>query len=129
MVLAHVSCGVARPASRREARSLAAGAVECLPNVYDAIPETAEWFLQAREQHQRSIDRRVTREKAMQGRRAVSKAVQPGLFDRRALRAAEDMSETERANAAEHEQRITALERARRLQPASTPIAVLIVWR
>ena len=128
MVLAHVSCGVARPASRREARSMAAGAMACLPNVYDAIPETAEWFRRTTGQHHRSIDQRVTREKAMLGRRAVPVPVQPGLFDRRALRAAEDMSEAERAIAADHEHRITALESARRLRPSSTPVAVLIVW-
>ena len=55
--------------------------------------------------------------------------VQPGLFDQRALRAAEDVSDAERAITADHERRIAALERARRLHLSSTPMAVLIVWR
>lgn len=129
VVLVHVSSNVARPPSRRAARAMAVKATACLPDAHDAFPETAGWFTRAVEHHQQSIDRRVTRELAMRDRAAAPAPVQPGLFDRRALRAAEDCSVAERAIAADHERRLSVLERARQLRLASTPIAVLIVWR
>jgi hypothetical protein len=129
VVLVHVSSNVARPASRRVARAMAVKAIACLPDAHDAFPETAAWFARAVEQHQQSIDRRVTREKTMRDCAAAPAPVQPGLFDRRALRAADDSSDAERAIAADHERRLSALERARHPRLSSTPIAVLVVWR
>ncbi len=89
----------------------------------------ARWFTAVTGIHERSIDRRVTREKALHDRAATNVPVQPGLFDRRALRAAEDLSDTERAIRTEHRQRIAALDRARRTRLSCTPMAVLIAWR
>jgi hypothetical protein len=129
VVLVHVGCDVARPASRRAARSMAVKAIAWVPDVHDAFPETAGWFARAVERHQQSIDRRLTRERAMRDRATAPPPLQPGLFDRRALRAAEACSDTERAIAADHERRLSALERARHLRLSSTAIAVLIVWR
>jgi hypothetical protein len=79
--------------------------------------------------HERSIDRRLARETALHDRAATNVPIQPGLFDRRALRAAEDLSDTERAIRAEHLRRIAALDRARQTRLTCSPIAVLIVWR
>jgi hypothetical protein len=79
--------------------------------------------------HETSIDRRRARERALHDRQADTAPVQPGLFDRRALRAAEELSESERAIHAEHRQRIDALDTARRPVFSLTPMAVLIVWR
>jgi hypothetical protein len=129
VVLVHAPADVARPASRRAARALAVKALARLPDAHDALPETAGWFVRAVEHHQQSIDRRVSRERAMRDRAAAAEPIQPGLFDRRALREAEICSGAERAIAADHERRLSVLERARELRLSSTPMAVLIVWR
>jgi hypothetical protein len=129
VVLVHVSSEVARPASRRAARVMASQAIAHLPDAHDAFPETAGWFTRAVERHQQAIDRRMNREKAMRDCAVTPAPIQPGLFDRRALRAAEDRSDAERLIAADYERRLLVLERARQLRLSSTPIAVLIVWR
>jgi hypothetical protein len=55
--------------------------------------------------------------------------VQPGLFDRRALAAAERRIELGADLAAAHAERIASLERSRTLRLVSSPLAVLIAWR
>lgn len=129
VVLVHISSDTARPASRRAARAIAAKAIACLPDAHEALPETAAWFAGVVEHHRQSIDGRVAREQAMRDRAAMPAPVQPGLFDRRALRAADELSDVERAVAADHERRLAALECARHVRLSSTPIAVLVVWR
>jgi superfamily II DNA or RNA helicase len=119
----------ARPATPAAARSIAATAVEALPNVRDAFPEVARWFATVTGIHERSIDSRLAREVALHDRAATSVPVQPGLFDRRPFGAAEDLSDTDRATRTEHRRRIAAFERARRTRLSCTPMAVLIVWR
>jgi hypothetical protein len=108
---------------------MAARAIACLPDLCNAIPELAGWVARVTEIHERSIDRRLAREIALRDRRAENRPVQPGLFDRRAVRAAEELSGGERAIHAEHGLRIAALDRARRPRVSCTPMAVLILWR
>jgi ERCC4-related helicase len=129
VVLLHARGNVPRPGTRAETRALAAKAIDGLPRPGDTVPDLACWFEKASEIHGRSIDSRLTRETALLGRTSANAPVQPGLFDRRALRAAEEVSEGERALQAEHHRRIAALERARPLYLSCTPIGVLIVWR
>jgi hypothetical protein len=108
---------------------MAARAVACLPDVYDTFPEVAGWVAGVTGIHERSIDRRLAREMALHGHAADTAPIQPGLFDRRALRAAEALAGGERAIHEEHRLRIAALDRARRSLVSSTPMAVLILWR
>ena len=128
VALLHVRGSVARPPTRAAARAIAARAIAALPHTSDTVPDLTGWFDRATLVHQRSVDARLAREAALGGRTATNALVQPGLFDRRALRAAEELSEVERTIDAEHRRRIAALERARRLHLSCTPIAVLIVW-
>ena len=93
------------------------------------VPDLACWLAIMRQIHETSIDRRLARETAMLERRAASVPIQPGLFDRRALRSAEDLSGRERAIDAEHRRQIAALDRARRLNLSCHAMAALIVWR
>ncbi len=95
----------------------------------DALPGVAGWFARVTAIHEKSTDGRLARETALHDRQARAVAVQPGLFDRRAVRAAEKPSENERAIRAEHRHRIAALDRGRRLRLSCTPFAVLIAWR
>jgi len=128
IVLLHAGCEVVRPRTRGEARAIAAAAVAALPDLR-GTPDFAAWSAAVTRRHEASIDRRRARERALHDRQAERAPVQPGLFDRRALRAAAEWSDNERAIHAEHRRRIDALERARRPHFSCTPIAVLIVWR
>ncbi len=128
-ILFHVACDIARPASRLAARSMAAQAIACLPDVCDTFPEVADWVAGVTGIHERSIDCRLAREIALHNRATETAPVQPGLFDRRALRAAEELSSGERAIHAEHRLRIAALDRGRRSRVSCIPVAVLILWR
>jgi hypothetical protein len=128
VVLVHTASDVARPRSPGVARSMAASAIAALPDLR-GMPDVMAWFAAVTERHETSIDRRRARERALHDRQAEQAPVQPGLFDRRALRAAEELSESARAIHAEHRRRIDALDRARRPVLSFTPMAVLIVWR
>lgn len=131
VVLLHARSHVARPPTRAAARAIAARAIDALAHPPGTVPDLAGWFEKATQIHQRSIDSRLAREAALLDRTAANVPdglVQPGLFDRRALRAAAELSESERAMHAEHQRRIAALERARQLHLSLAPIGVLIVW-
>ena len=106
-----------------------AAAAASLPDLRGMIPELAAWLEDAARIHQRSIDARLAREAALLGRPVTHVLVQPGLFDRRAVRAAESLSESDRSIQAEHHWRIAAFGRARHLHFSARPIGVLIVWR
>jgi superfamily II DNA/RNA helicase len=125
----HVSRSVGKPRSRAAARAAAMTAAASLPELSSLIPDLAAWLATATRIHERSIDGRLAREAALHGRPAAQAWVQPGLFDRRALRAAEDVFESDREIHAEHQWRMAALERARPLRLSCAPIGVLIVWR
>jgi superfamily II DNA or RNA helicase len=129
VTLVHAASEVGRPPTRSAARAIASRAIASLPEMSEAVPPLAGWLAAVRQIHETSIDRRLARETAMHARRAASPAIQPGLFDRRALRTAEDRSGRERAIDEEHRRQIAALDRARRLNLSCHAMAVLIVWR
>jgi hypothetical protein len=129
VILVHAPDEIVRPAGHAAARSMATATMALVSGLSDMLPEVAGWFARVTEIHERSIDGRLARETALHDRLARAVAVQPGLFDRRAVRAAEKLSENERATRAEHRRRIAALDRARRLRLSCTPLAVLIAWR
>jgi hypothetical protein len=122
----HVPRAAVKPRSPREARNFAAPVLAAIRDFRDV--ETAAWFSAASVIHERSIGRRLQRERALLAQQQDQPAVQPGLFDRRALRAAGHLSNTEHARRREHHERIAALERARGLDLACEPVAVLIAW-
>jgi superfamily II DNA/RNA helicase len=129
VAILHVSRSIVKPRSRAAARAMAAKAASSVPEISSVIPDLAAWLATATRIHERSIDGRLARESSLQSRPAAQAWVQPGLFDRRALRAAEDLFESDREIQAEHQWRMAALERARPLRLSCTPIGVLIVWR
>ncbi len=128
-VLIHVACNTARPSSRVSARSSAARAVTAAAGVAGDLPDVRAWFAALNQVHRASLDRRQAREQALRDRGTATTAVQPGLFDRRAIRAAETLSDAALQIRAEHDSRIAALERSRALRLVFTPLAVLIAWR
>jgi superfamily II DNA or RNA helicase len=128
-VVVHLRCDIARPPTREAARSMAAEVTSSLPDVRDACPDLAAWCAVVTETHERAIGRRIARETALLARSGDHAQVQPGLFDCRAVRAARQVSASERAIHAEHRRHIAALDRGKRVRFSCTPIAVLIVWR
>ena len=129
VVLLHLAASLPRPASHAIARSIALGAIAAAPDVARVVPDLADWFADVCKVHQAAVDGRRAREAAMLDRRAASALVQQGLFDRRAVRAAAELSETDRAMRDEHQHRIDTLDRSRSLTLACRPAAVLLVWR
>jgi hypothetical protein len=129
IVLLHMASNLARPSSPAAARSMAAGALATAPGVERLVPGLAAWFADVRQIHETTVDRRLARETALRDRPVAPVSVQPGLFDRRALRAAEDLSDAGRLVRSEHSWQLAALARARSLTLACTPAAVLVVWR
>ena len=82
-----------------------------------------------RQGHQAGVDGRIAREVELMDRRRDHRVVQPGLFDRRALSAAERLTAAEDVLIDEHRRHIAALERSRALDLRCALSAVLIVWR
>jgi hypothetical protein len=108
---------------------MAATAIASFPDARQVVSDLPSWFEGVQRIHHASIDGRVARERALLHRPSARLAVQRGLFDRRALRAAEEVSGAERDIQSAHHRRLEALEHARPLHLSCTPIAVLIVWR
>jgi superfamily II DNA or RNA helicase len=128
VTLVHAKHSIEKPPSRAAARAMAAKAIASLPDISVTIPDLTVWLEGVTRVHEQSIDARLAREAALQGRPVAHALVQPGLFDRRAVRAAEDLSKSDRAIHAEHQWRIAALERARQVRLSCTPIGLLVVW-
>ena len=127
-VLLHVPAGARKPVTAAAARSIA----ERLRGAIDwraAVPAVDRWFAGVRQTHEASVDDRTARERALMNRRRDRGLVQPGLFDRRALSAAERLTAAEESVLEDHRRHIDALARSRALELTCAPSAVLIVWR
>jgi hypothetical protein len=99
------------------------------PRLLDLVPDVRSWLKHAGRVHVAAVDSEIAREKALRSRTTASHPVQRGLFDRRALVAADRLSDVERARHEEHAVRLAALERRRGLEAEIRPAGVLIVWR
>jgi superfamily II DNA or RNA helicase len=128
--IVHVPRDIVKPRAARDARRAAAvGAEAILARLDECVPDLQPWFHETVRVHAAAIDARIQRETALRDRRADTAPVQRGLFDRRALFAADRQSELERTLHSQHTERLLALERERTLQLSATPAGVLIVWR
>lgn len=94
-----------------------------------AAARLSDWFAEVRSLHQRAIDRRLDREQALLAHRAPLQAVQPGLFDNRAVRQFETHVENAAEIDARHRERLAMLERSRELRLDCRPAALLLAWR
>jgi hypothetical protein len=126
----HVAGAPGKPATRGEARELASRTIERAHSWTAVIPGLAEWFETVQRQHGTSIDAMHNREELLRAALpGEQEQVQPGLFDRRAVSAAERKAGLDAALEEAQRQRIDALRRARGLELHCDPAAVLIVWR
>jgi hypothetical protein len=124
----HLPRPTPKPESPAAARAVAAAAVAALPDAR-TLSVVSAWFDTVARTHERTIAARLMRETALLGLQPDQGPIQPGLFDRRALRAAAEDGAVEDARRGEHRARIAALEKSRRLHLACESTAVLIVWR
>jgi superfamily II DNA or RNA helicase len=78
-------------------------------------------------EHAAAVDRLIDRERALSARRDLNAAVQPGLFDRRAVQRADRLVASVTACRLEHERYLDALAGSRRLESDCDLAGVLIV--
>lgn len=130
-ILLHRSCCQPKPDTAGDARRRIEAIAE---SVFDDIATIAaaaltDWFTDVRIFHHTATDRRIEREQTLLAGRAPLQAVQPGLFDNRAVRHFETRVENAAEIDALHREHIGVLERARELRLVCRPAAFLIVWR
>jgi hypothetical protein len=128
LAIVHVPGRAGRP-SAAQAREAGAFAVEIGRELPAALPDIDRWLTAVRQEHEAAVDRRLAREAAMLARCTPSSEIQPGLFDNRALRLADERSRIDRGIEDEHRRRLELLARARPIHVTCTPVAVLIAWR
>jgi superfamily II DNA or RNA helicase len=92
-------------------------------------PDIDRWFDSVRAEHDAAMRRHITREAGLRERGPDRRPLQPGLFDGRAVAAAERAAIAEHLTEETRATRIAALERARTLQLTFEPSAILVIWR
>jgi superfamily II DNA or RNA helicase len=117
-----------RPKTAMEMRRIAEQITSAL-DLRAAVPGIDAWFGEVARAHQASISARLARERELLERPRERWAVQPGLFDRRALAEAELMTAADEDRLDLHRRAIDALERSRPLELTCAVCAVLILWR
>ena len=118
-----------RPRTAAAARASAEALLAALPEPLAMLPSRAQWVDSVLHEHALSIDRELARERSLLQKPRAHSEIQAGLFDRRAVAAAERSADLETRVNAEHSRRIEALLRERAPNVVVRPVAVLIVWR
>jgi superfamily II DNA or RNA helicase len=125
--LLHVGGSPVRPATAGAARRAAAHVIEAIGR--PAVPAIDNWFAEVCRIHEISVSARAAREREMGGRPRERPAVQPGLFDRRAVAEENRIVSAEAQIAETHDRAIEALERSRTLHLTCAVCGVLVLWR
>jgi superfamily II DNA or RNA helicase len=121
-----------RPPRAGDVRMRATAAVDRLVRGQaDAIPQVPEWFDDVQRAHAGAVELQIARETALLDQRIArdTTPVQRGLFDRRALAAADRQSIVDAALEEAARERIARLRCGRLLELNVTPAAVLVLWR
>lgn len=126
--LLHVAANPERPASTADLRSEAARVIYTV-DVRSAHPDVDTWFTKTCRIHDDSVAARLAREHELTARPRPRAAVQPGLFDRRAVIQAERTASIEEWLIETHDREIEALERSRTLTLTCAVSAILLLWR
>ena len=128
----HLAARPARPRTAAAVREQAVLALDLLSRAggISALDHSVNgWFSAVQSTHEATIDRQVHREQALRLAPGPRTLVQPGLFDRRAVAAADEQSRLRDDIDAEHERRLATLQRRRALSLVCDPIGVLVAWR
>ena len=125
LTIVHVPEDVLRPSGAADLRTLATAAGDRLVRNRDgALPRVTAWFEEVQREHASTVDAHTAREATLLGRRTDATPVQRGLFDTRAVAAADRQSALDAAVLDTSRERIRRLEEARRLQLNVTPAGV-----
>src|SRR5262249_20410080 len=98
-------------------------------SVDDALPHLSAWFEDVQQAHRVATEAHLARENALLNRRTDAAPVQRGLFDGRAVAAADRRSAADTALHDAARERIGRLQHENRLQLNITPSGVLVLWR
>jgi superfamily II DNA or RNA helicase len=126
--LVHVETGSERPRTAAAARAIADRLLKAL-DARAVIADVDRWFSEVCRSHEAAIDARLVREREIGEPARKRDAVQPGLFDRRAMAAAERAVALAAQVLDAHRLEIGALERSRTLHLTCPVSGVLILWR
>jgi superfamily II DNA or RNA helicase len=118
-----------KPSTHRDARALARMPTAIVETAARADPSVRRWRDEVQAVHETSVRLRIAREESLRGGSSRALAVQPGLFDGRALRQAARLADGEELLRREHERHIRALDDGRVLGLECAVDALLIVWR
>jgi superfamily II DNA or RNA helicase len=130
LLILHAKMDAPRYSKAADLKREATAAIGCLQDgAADRLSQLEDWFDSIRREHENSVQQRLDRELAIAERDGSHAEIQPGLFDRRAIRQAERASALDAQVAAEHRDRLAALERERTLDRSVDVIGVLVVWR
>ncbi len=124
-----IAAPVERPRTAAAARTSGEMVLAAIPEPLSLLASRRPWLERVATEHASAIDREVARERSLGEKPRARSEIQAGLFDRRAVSAAEGAAERETRAAAEHRRRIEALLHERELTILIRPVAVLIVWR
>jgi hypothetical protein len=127
-VMLHVAGSADRPRTGDEARSVARRLLRGF-DMRAAVSAVDRWFADVQGVHEAAVRHRLARELELRGRDRERGALQPGLFDRRALAASDRAAASEELRDEVHRRHLAALERSRTLHLTCVASAVLIVWR
>ena len=125
--LIHLRAMPDRPRTVRDRRRMAselAGGIE-----WTSVPAIVEWFAAAAQSHDAAVSARIGRERELLDRPRTRAALQPGLFDRRAVAAAERALTGEETTAMLHRRSLDRLERSRTLELTCAVSGVLVLWQ
>jgi superfamily II DNA or RNA helicase len=121
---------LSKPRTRAEALALAHGAAASVDlDAMRIAPGVTGWFDEVSRIHRKCIDLRIARETLLREPSETTVEVQQGLFDRRALNAAEAVGHVKDNLHHEHQRQIDRLECSRSLRLSVAVAAILIVWR
>ena len=127
-ILLHVPDQPVRPKTAASAREIATQVLKTL-DVTAPVSGVNAWFAEVQAIHNEAVGRQIARETALENRERSADALQPSLFDRRAVAAAERIATSDCHRSEERRRHIEALERSRILHLGCAPSALLIVWR
>jgi superfamily II DNA or RNA helicase len=129
-LLVHLSdpAGV-RPRRPADARDRAARVVTIAEETVRSLPEVSEWHAGVSEIHRAAVRSRMAREEQLGRVPQLPVPVQPGLFDRRALKDAELRQDAGERRRREHDRHLRALAASLDIRLECTVAAVLIAWR
>jgi superfamily II DNA or RNA helicase len=117
------------PRTHAEAREMAGRLIPFFESACRVRDDVAAWMAGAVAVHDGTVRRRILREQALRDAGQAAAELQPGLFDRRALRQADDLARGADERRHEHDSHLRGLEASLAVRVEYSTPAVLVVYR